>query len=66
MPTFKDNPALIREVIMDHYEYPRNKKLKNDPSYTNYVVDFVANDLGVAREELVEISNKNIKDIFDI
>ena len=25
-----DNPSLIREIIMDHYEYPRNKKLKND------------------------------------
>lgn len=39
---------------------------KNDPSYTNYVLDFVADNLGVAREELVSISNKNIKDIFDI
>ena len=39
MPTFKDNPELIREVIMDHYEYPRNKKLKNDPSYTKVNLD---------------------------
>ena len=25
-----DNPSLIREIIMDHYEYPRNKKLKKE------------------------------------
>lgn len=39
MPTFKDNPALIREVIMDHYEYPRNKGLKKDPSYKSVNLD---------------------------
>ena len=39
MPTFKENPELIREVIMDHYEYPRNKGLKNDPSYTKLNLD---------------------------
>lgn len=38
----------------------------NDPSYTNYVVDFVANNLNISRDELVRISNKNIKDVFDI
>ena len=39
MPTFKDNPELIREVIMDHYEYPRNKGLKNDSSYIKVNLD---------------------------
>ena len=39
MPTFKDNPTLIREVIMDHYEYPRNKGLKKDPSYKSVNLD---------------------------
>ena len=34
-----DNPGLIREIIMDHYEYPRNKKLKNDSKYTNVNLD---------------------------
>lgn len=38
----------------------------NDPSYTNYVVDFVSNNLNISRDELVRISNKNIKDVFDI
>ena len=28
MPTL-DSPEMMRAVIMDHYEYPRNKKLKN-------------------------------------
>ena len=39
---------------------------KNNPSYTNYVVDFIAENMGISREELIEISNRNIKDIFDI
>jgi nitrogen fixation NifU-like protein len=33
MPTF--NPSLMREIIMDHYQYPRNKKLKNQENYTD-------------------------------
>lgn len=66
---------VIKEIGADNLVYETDSPYltpvpfrgqKNDPSYTNYVVDFVANDLGVAREELVEISNKNIKDIFDI
>ena len=28
MPTL-DSPEMMRAIIMDHYEYPRNKKLKN-------------------------------------
>lgn len=39
MPTFKDNPSLIREVIMDHYEYPRNKGLKDDKEYLKVNLD---------------------------
>ena len=39
MPIFKDNPELIREVIMDHYEYPRNKGLTHDNSYTHVNLD---------------------------
>ena len=34
-----DNPSLIREIIMDHYEYPRNKKLKNDKNYKKINLD---------------------------
>ena len=34
-----DNPSLIREIIMDHYEYPRNKKLKNDGKYIKVNLD---------------------------
>lgn len=39
---------------------------RNDSSYTNYVVDFVADNLDIIRDDLVKISNENIKDIFDI
>ena len=64
MPTFKDNPALIREVIMDHYEYPRNKKLKNDPSYTKVNLDSESCIDNIDLE--VKIENGVIKDIcFD-
>lgn len=27
------DPSYLREIIMDHYTYPRNKTLKEDPSY---------------------------------
>jgi len=64
MPTFKDNPELIREVIMDHYEYPRNKKLKNDPSYTKVNLDSESCIDNIDLE--VKIENGVIKDIcFD-
>ena len=39
---------------------------KNDPSYVNVIVDFISNELGIDREMLVNISNKNVCDIFDI
>ena len=39
MPTFKENPELIREVIMDHYEYPRNRGLKDDKTYISINLD---------------------------
>lgn len=28
-----DNPQLLREIIMDHYEHPRNRGLVDDDSY---------------------------------
>lgn len=33
MVDLKNNPMLVRQVIMDHYEYPRNKGLKEDEHY---------------------------------
>ena len=32
MPIF-DDPMMIRQVILDHYQYPRNKGLTNDFRY---------------------------------
>lgn len=64
MPTFKDNPILIREIIMDHYEYPRNKKLKNDSSYTRVNLDSESCIDNIDLE--VKIEDNIIKDIcFD-
>lgn len=64
MPTFKDNPILIREIIMDHYEYPRNKKLKKDPSYTSVNLDSESCIDNIDLE--VKIEDGVIKDIcFD-
>ena len=59
-----DNPALIREIIMDHYEYPRNKKLKKDSRYTSVNLDSEACIDNIDLEVLVE--DGKIKDIcFD-
>ena len=59
-----DNPSLIREIIMDHYEYPRNKKLKNDSTYIKVNLDSESCIDNIDLEVLVE--NGKIKDIcFD-
>ena len=59
-----DNPALIREIIMDHYEYPRNKKLKKDSRYTSVNLDSESCIDNIDLEVLVE--DGKIKDIcFD-
>ena len=39
---------------------------ENNPSHVIDIVDFVSNNTGVSVEDLANISNKNIKDIFDI
>ena len=59
-----DNPSLIREIIMDHYEYPRNKKLKNDDKYVKVNLDSESCIDNIDLEVLVE--GNVIKDIcFD-
>ena len=59
-----DNPSLIREIIMDHYEYPRNKKLKNDENYVKVNLDSESCIDNIDLEVLME--NGVIKDIcFD-
>lgn len=59
-----DNPSLIREIIMDHYEYPRNKGLKNDERYTKVNLDSESCIDNIDLEVLLE--NDKIKDIcFD-
>ena len=64
MPTFKDHPELIREVIMDHYEYPRNKGLKHDDSYISINLDSESCIDNIDLE--VKIENGIIEDIcFD-
>ena len=39
---------------------------ENNPIHVIDIVDFVSNNTGVSVEDLANISNKNIKDIFDI
>lgn len=59
-----DNPALIREIIMDHYEYPRNKQLKNGKNYIKVNLDSESCIDNIDLEVLVE--DGIIKDIcFD-
>lgn len=35
----KNNPQLLRAIIMDHYEYPRNKKKIEDTNYLSKHMD---------------------------
>ena len=63
MPIF-DDPMMIRQVILDHYQYPRNKGLTNDFRYGKVRMnsDSCVDDINV--EMLVE--DGVIKDIkFD-
>ncbi|MDO4466314.1 MAG: SUF system NifU family Fe-S cluster assembly protein [Bacillota bacterium] len=56
--------TLLREIIMDHYEYPRNKELIEDTSYLSrhMASDSCIDDITVQSK----ISNGMIKDIrFD-
>jgi nitrogen fixation NifU-like protein len=36
---FSISNEMMREIIMDHYQNPRNKKEVNDPSYTSVYMD---------------------------
>ena len=38
MPSF-DDPNFLRQIIMDHYQYPRNHKLTTDDSYLKINMD---------------------------
>lgn len=31
--SYFDDPNVLRQIIMDHYQYPRNHQLKEDPDY---------------------------------
>lgn len=44
-----DDPQLLREIIMDHYEHPRNRGLVNDDSYkqVNMNSDTCIDDLDI-------------------
>lgn len=33
MSDYMNDPMVLRQILMDHYEYPRNHKLTNDPAY---------------------------------
>lgn len=33
MSSYFDDPMVLRQIIMDHYEYPRNHKLKKQEGY---------------------------------
>ena len=64
MSSMFDNPAILRELIMDHYKFPRNKGLVLLDNYKNVHMasDSCIDDITV--ESLIE--NGVIKDIkFD-
>ena len=59
-----DDPKMMRDIIMDHYEYPHNKQLKNDTRYIKVHMDSESCIDDIYVEALVE--NNIVKDIcFD-
>ena len=37
--SIKNDPMILREIIMDHYQNPRNKRESNDPRYKKVHMD---------------------------
>ena len=58
--------SLVFETDSPYLTPTPDRGKKNDPSYTRKIVEFVSNNLNISYDKLVEISNKNIKDVFDI
>ena len=59
-----DDPKMMRDIIMDHYEYPHNKALKNDKRYIKVHMDSESCIDDIYVEALIE--NNLVKDIcFD-
>ena len=59
-----NSPEMMRAVIMDHYEYPRNKKLKGEAGYLKVHMDSESCIDDIYIEALIE--NGVIKDVcFD-
>lgn len=64
MSDLMKDPMILRQIIMDHYEYPRNHELTHDESYlTRHMAsDSCIDDIHVE----TKIENRQIKDIrFD-
>ncbi|MBQ4030365.1 MAG: TatD family hydrolase, partial [Bacilli bacterium] len=43
-----------------------NRGKKNDSSYINDIVDFIASNMNISREEIGDITSKNVSRCFDI
>ena len=56
-----DNPQILREIIMDHYEHPRNRGLIDDDSYqqVNMNSDTCIDDLDIQ----VKFNGNQIEDV---
>lgn len=64
MSDLMKDPMILRQIIMDHYEYPRNHQLTHDENYlTRHMAsDSCIDDIHVE----TKIENRQIKDIrFD-
>ena len=75
--TFKNCRLIdvIREIGIDNLVFETDSPYltpvpdrgkKNDPSYVNSIVEFISSSLNIDKDELVRISNENVKEIFDI
>ena len=57
---------LVFETDSPYLTPKPNRGKKNYPYYVKDVVKFVSDELNISYNELVKISNNNVKDIFDI
>ena len=54
------DPMLMRQIIMDHYDYPRNKELTKDNGYMSrhMASDSCIDDITCFETEIVKIPEK--------
>ena len=59
-------PYIILETDSPYLTPHPYRGTKNEPKYVHLIALFIANEVGISLEELADITNKNIKEVFGI